>query len=264
MAIMSFSQADNALDHFKNKNGTIRIAGGTAHIPIMKIVAKEIKKINSNIKISIAGGGSGVGIKKVGQGLVDIGNAGRTPSQKEIKKYNIVLHKWAIDGIAVVVNPSNDISNLTKIQIQDIFSGKITNWKDLCGGANHKINIYTRDKSSGTRKVFVKKVLNKKKIFSKAIFVNSNGAMKRAIQNDPNGIGFMSAGFVNNNIKGVKIDGIAPTNENIKNGKYKFVRGLYSITKGQAKGLTKDFIDYLFSAHIQKDVLSKKGFISVK
>jgi phosphate transport system substrate-binding protein len=260
---ISASLSASALDSFKDYNGTLRIAGGTAHIPVIKSVANEIKKVNANIKISIAGGGSGVGIKKVSKNLVDIGNAGRKASEQEIKDGNLKLFKWAIDGIAVVVNKENNITNLTKAQIKDIFSGKIKNWKSV-GGADSKINIYTRDKASGTRKVFSKKILDKEAIAKSAIFVTSNGAMKRAVIEDKSAIGFMSAGFVDNSLKGVAIDGIAPTAKNIKDGKYKYVRGLYSITKGGPKGIKKAFIDYLFSKHVQQDIVAKKGFIPVK
>jgi len=251
------------LDDFKGKEATITIAGGTAHIPTMKEVAKKIQSVNDKIKIAIAGGGSGVGIKKVSAGLVDIGNAGRKATKEEIEKGNLKLHKWAIDGIAVVVNNDNNVSNLTKEQVKDIFSGKITNWKAL-GGTDNKINIYTRDKASGTRKVFSKKLLDKEPILKDAILVNSNGAMKRAIAQDKNSIGFMSAGFIDNTLKGVSINNIAPTAKNIKDGKYKYVRGLYSITKGEPQGVVKDFIDYLYSEDVQKNIVAKKGFIPVK
>jgi len=253
----------NPLDTFKGKEGTIKIAGGTAHIPIMKEVAKEINSVAPNLKIAIAGGGSGIGIKKVGEGLVDIGNAGRKATNQEIKKYNLKLHKWAIDGIAVVVNNQNSIKSLTKEQIQDIFSGKITNFKSV-GGDDIKIHIYTRDKNSGTRKVFSKKLLDKKAISNQAVVVSSNGAMKRAIKDDKGAIGFLSAGFVDNSLKAVAVDNIAPTKENIQSGKYKYVRGLYSITKGEPKGLVKEFINYLYTPHVQQDIVAKKGFIPVK
>ena len=254
--------ASGGLESFKGQGGTLRIAGGSAHIPIMKIVSAEISNSNPDIKIAIAGGGSGVGIKKVGEGLVDIGNAGRKASDKEISKYGLVLHKWAIDGIAVVTHHSNPIKTLTKKQIQSIFAGEVSNWKEL-GGEDSHINIYTRDEASGTRKVFWKKVLNKGTIDKKAAFVTSNGAMKRVVHDDKNAIGFMSAGFVDESIKGISIDGIAPTTANIQSGKYRFVRGLYSITKGEPKGLAKEFIGYLFTPHVQQDIVAKKGFIPV-
>ncbi len=251
------------LDGFEGLEGTLRIAGGTAHIPTMKVVASEISKSNPKIKIAIAGGGSGVGIKKVGEGLVDIGNAGRKASDMEIAKYGLVLHKWAIDGIAVAVNPANKVSDLNRTTIADIFAGKITNWKGV-GGKDAPIHLYTRDKASGTRKVFWKKVLQKGDIAVNANFVDSNGAMKRALTNDPDGIGYISAGFVDESVKGVAIDGVAPSAANIQSGKYKYVRGLYSITKGEPKGLAKLFIKYLMSDHVQHDIVPAKGFIPVK
>ena len=253
----------NGAERFAGDEGILRIAGGTAHIPVMKIVASEITKVAPKLKIAIAGGGSGVGIKKVGEGLVDIGNAGRKASDKEIAKYGLVLHKWAIDGIAVVLNNKNNITDMNQSQIQDVFAGKITNWREL-GGEDKAITVYTRDKASGTRKVFWKKVLNKGDITSKALFINSNGAMKRSIENDTASIGFMSAGFVDSSLHAVAIDGVAPTKENIQKGVYSYSRGLYSITKGEPKGTAKKFIEYLLTPHVQHDIVAQKGFIPVK
>jgi len=252
-----------ALDTFKGAEGTLRIAGGTAHIPTMKVVAEEIRAVAPDLKIAIAGGGSGVGIKKVGEGLVDIGNAGRKASEAEIQKYGLVPHKWAIDGIAVVVNPANPVHDLNRTVVADIFAGRITNWKSV-GGADKPIHLYTRDEASGTRKVFWKKLLHKSAISPKANFVNSNGAMKRAIAGDALGIGYMSAGFVDGSVTGVAIDGVAPTRENIQAGTYPYARGLYSITKGEPKGNAKAFIDYLMSDHVQHEIVPAKGFIPVR
>ncbi len=94
-----------SLDAFKNEKGTIKVAGGTAHIPVMKEAAKQIMTVNPDIQITIAGGGSGVGIKQVGEGLVDIGNSGRKPTDEEVAKYGLKPVQWAIDGVAIVVNP---------------------------------------------------------------------------------------------------------------------------------------------------------------
>jgi phosphate transport system substrate-binding protein len=252
-----------ALDPFKGTNGTLRIAGGTAHIPTMKVVAGEIAEVAPELKIAIAGGGSGVGIKKVGEGLVDIGNAGRKASEKEIAKYGLILHKWAIDGIAMVVSPENNITTLTPAQIQAIFAGQTTNWRAL-GGADAPIHLYTRDEASGTRKVFWKKVLHKGDIAPTANFVTSNGAMKRAIAGDKAAVGYMSAGFVDASVRGVAIDGIVPSRDNIQSGTYPYARGLYSITKGQPAGAAKSFIDYLLSDHVQHEIVPAKGFIPVR
>lgn len=252
----------DSLDIFKNEAGTIRIAGGTAHIPVMKEAAQRVMQTNHNIRISIAGGGSGVGIKQVGEGLVDIGNSGRKAKDEEIEKYGLKMFKWAIDSVAIVVNPQNPAHKLSKEQLKGIFSGKITNWKEL-GGIDKHINIYTRDNSSGTREVFWKKALDKGDISPKANFVVSNGAMKSAIAADPYAIGYVSTGHIDKSISPVSLDGVIPEIETVKNGQYPVARGLYSNTKGEPNRLTKMFLDYLFSPEGQK-IVSEKGFIPVK
>ncbi|MBW2620475.1 MAG: phosphate ABC transporter substrate-binding protein [Deltaproteobacteria bacterium] len=250
------------LDLFEGMKGTLRIAGGTAHIPVMKEAAKRIMTFNGDIQIIIAGGGSGVGIKQVGEGLVDIGNSGRKPTDKEINKYQLKMFKWAIDGVGVVVNPGNKVKALSKAQLIDIFSGKINNWKSI-GGVDKPINVYTRDKASGTRAVFWKKALDKGEITAKANFVVSNGAMKSSISSDPYAIGYVSVGYIDESVAPVALGGVVPTLENVKQGKYQIARGLYSNTKGEPSGLTKKFIDFIFSPEGQK-IASEKGFIPVQ
>lgn len=250
------------LDAFMGEKGAVKISGGTAHIPVMKEATKRIMTFNSDIQISIAGGGSGVGIKQVGEGLVDIGNSGRKPTDKEINKYQLNMFKWAIDGVGVVVNPENKVKALSKAQLVDIFSGKICNWKSI-GGVDKSINVYTRDKASGTRDVFWKKAIDKGEITDKANFVVSNGAMKSAISSDPYGIGYVSVGHIDESVAPVALDGVVPTLENVKKGKYKIARGLYSSTKGEPSGLVKKFIEYLFSPEGQQ-LVADKGFIPVK
>ncbi len=251
----------SGLDAFKGENGIVRVAGGTAHIPVMKEAAKLIMEINPDIQITIAGGGSGAGIKQVGEGLVDIGNSGRKPTDEEIAKYNLSLYKWAIDGVGVVVHPSNPVTMLSTAQLQNIYAGKIVNWKEL-GGEDRPINIYTRDKSSGTRDVFWKKALQKGDISEKANFVASNGAMKSAVTNNPYAIGYVSVGYMDSSVSPVALDGVAPTIRTVQSGEYKVARGLYSNTKGEYTGLAKKLIAFLLSPQGQK-IVSEKGFIPV-
>lgn len=249
------------LNLFEGEAGSIRISGGTAHIPVMKLAAQKIMTANTDIKISIAGGGSGVGIKQVGEGLVDIGNSGRKPSAEEMKKYSLEMHQWAIDGVGVVVNPKNPVKSLTSDQLKDIYAGKLTRWNSL-GGPDKSINIYTRDEASGTRNVFWKKALAKGEISAKALFAPSNGAMKTAVSQDPYAIGYLSVGHIDESVAAVALDGVVPTLENVKQGQYKVARGLFSNTKGEPSGLTQKFIDYLYSPEGQK-IVAEKGFIPV-
>lgn len=250
------------LDSFKDEKGTLKIAGGTAHIPVMQEAAKRVMEINPDIQITIAGGGSGVGIKQIGEGLVHIGNSGRKPTDEEINKYNLTIFQWALDGVGIINHLDNKVKKLTKAQVIDIFSGKIDNWK-LLGGADKGINVYTRDEASGTREVFWEKALDKGAITPKANFVASNGAMKSAISKDPYGIGYVSVGHIDETVAPVDFDGVLPTLDNVKQGKYAVSRGLYSNTKGQPSGLTKKFIDYLLTPEGQK-IVESNGFIPVK
>ncbi len=259
-ALLTCSPAfSDSLAPFKGEKGMLKISGGTAHIPVMKEAAQQIMMANPEIQISIAGGGSGVGIKQVGEGLVNIGNSGRKATDEEIDRFQLKLYKWAIDGVGPVVNPKNTVRALTQTQMIDIFSGKLDNWKQL-GGADRNINIYTRDEASGTRAVFWKKGLNKAQISSGAHVVVSNGAMKSAIAQDPYGIGYVSVGHIDEMVAPVALDGVVPTIQTIQDGTYKVARGLYSNTKGEPTGLTKKFIDFLYTAE-GKVIIEKRGFI---
>ena len=260
-AMMANAHAD-PLDSFKGEKGTIRIAGGTAHIPVMKEAARQIMAVNPAINITIAGGGSGVGIKQVGEELVDIGNSGRKPTDGEIARYDLKMFEWAIDGVGVVVNPRNPVRGLSKSRLQEIFAGKVVNWKAL-GGADKGINLYTRDEASGTREVFWQVALDQKEISSKANVVVSNGAIKSAVAGDPYGIGYVSVGHIDETVAPVAIDRIAPTLASVRERKYTISRGLFSNTRKEPKGLTKKFIDFLFTPEGQK-IAADNGFIPVK
>lgn len=259
---VSWSIASDDLSPFAQEKGNLRIAGGTAHIPVMKEAAKQIITFNSKIRISIAGGGSGLGIKQAGEGLVDIGNTGRKPSDQEIQKFDLKLFKWAVDGVGAVVHPKNKVQSLTTAQLQGIYSGKIENWNEV-GGVDRQINLYTRDEASGTRKVFWKKALAKGDISTKANVVVSNGAMKTAVAGDPFSIGFVSVGHIDGSVAPVALDGITPTLKTVRSGDYGVARGLYSLTKGEPTGLTKLFLDFLVSPTGQQ-IVADKGFIPVR
>ncbi len=250
------------LDGFAGQKGVLKIAGGTAHIPVMKDAAEMIMTAHPDIRISIAAGGSGVGIKQVGEGIIDIGNAGRQATEEEIAAHSLQVVQWAIDGVGVVVNPQNKVAALTTAQLQDIFAGKIGNWKEV-GGTDREINLYDRDAASGTREVFWEKALKKGEVAKKANVVVSNGAMKTAVAGDPYAIGFVSVGHIDATVASVALDGVVPTLATVKSGEYKVSRGLFSMTKGEAKGVAKAFLDFLLSPSGQK-IAVDKGFIAVK
>lgn len=247
LVLLSASLAVAApLDSFKGQKGTLDIAGGTAHIPVMKKAAEAIMSANPDIRITVAGGGSGVGVQKVGEGLVQIGNTGRALKDSEVAKYGLETFPFAIDGVAVAVNPSNKVTALSKQQVKDVFAGKITNWKEL-GGNDAPISLYVREDGSGTRETFEERALDKGTSVQSANVVNSNGAMKTAIAQDPNAIGYVGIGHLDSSIRGVTVDGMVPSQKNASDGTYTITRLLYMNTKGKPQGLTALFIDYIYS-----------------
>lgn len=250
------------LDAFKGQKGKVDIAGGTAHIPVMREAAKRIMTANPDIRITVAGGGSGVGVKQVGEGLVEIGNTGRPLKAEEIKKYGLKSFPFAIDGVAVVVHPSNAVSELTFAQVADIYAGKITNWKEV-GGADGKINLYVREDGSGTREVFTDKAIKGGEVAVSANVVNSNGAMKTAVAKDANAIGYVGIGHIDESVKAPKLEGMTATQENAANGSYTVVRDLFMNAKGDPQGLTALFIDYIYSPE-GAEIIADCGYIPIQ
>lgn len=260
LSLLPLTTNASSIDQFKGLSGTVNIAGGTAHIPVMKKAAKDIMKSNNEIRITIAGGGSGVGAKQVGKGLVDIGNTGR-PLKPSEAEHGLISFPFAIDGVAIITHPANPVQELTQKQVSDIYAGKITNWKQV-GGENRAINLFSRDEASGTRSVFVKKLLHKSPVVKHANIVPSNGAMKTAVARDPGAIGYSSVGYIDSTVNAPALDGVKPTNKACASGEYPVVRKLYMHTKGKPKGLTKAFIEYIYSPE-GAEYISASGYIPV-
>ena len=255
----ALSASASCLDPFKGMKGSLDIAGGTAHIPVMKQAAQNIMTFNPDIRITVAGGGSGVGVQQVGEGIAHIGNTGRPLKAEEIEKYGLVTYPFAIDGVAVAVHPSNPVKSLTSAQVAGIYGGKITDWGEL-GGTPGKIDVFGREDGSGTRDNFTEKVLGEEIIAPSVNVVGSNGAMKTALSRDARGIGYVGIGYLDDSVAGVTLDGTEPTQENAAQGKYPVVRFLYMNTKGQPVGLIAAFIDYIFSPEGQK-IIEEDGYI---
>lgn len=249
------------LDAFKDLEGTLDIAGGTAHIPVMTQAAQDIMTFNPKIRITVAGGGSGVGVKQVGEGLAGIGNTGRPLKESEVKQFGLKTFPFAIDGVALAVHPDNPVKSLTTEQVVKMYSGAVTDWKDL-GGEPGAINLYGREDGSGTRETFTDKLLGKAELAPTVNVVNSNGAMKTAIAQDKRAIGYVGIGHLDSSIAGVAVDGHVPSQENAASGEYPVVRDLFMNTKGEPTGLTAAFIDYIYSEPGAK-IIEKSGYIPI-
>ncbi|WP_455240980.1 phosphate ABC transporter substrate-binding protein [Methanothermobacter tenebrarum] len=234
----------------------IDIVGSTSVQPVAEKLAAEYMKKHPDVKINVQGGGSSVGITQAQQGTADIGTSSK--DLKEDEKKGLKVYLIGKDGIVVIVNKQNKIQGLTTEQIRDIFSGKISNWKEV-GGPDAKITVITREEGSGTRKAFEEIVMGKEaKIRKDAIVESSTEAVKQAVKQDPNAIGFISLANLDDTVKALEIDGIIPSEKTVADGSYKLQRPFLFLTKGEPTGVVKDFIDWVLSPEGQAIVKSEK------
>lgn len=251
---------------------TIKISGSTTVLPIIQKAADQYMAAHANADIQVSGGGSGVGIQAIGAKTVDIGMSSREVTAAEMKKYPaFVITPVARDGIAVVVNPANEIQYITLDQIRDIYLGKTSKWTEISGanvpGTNNQIVIIGRDSASGTRTYFDESLLAKKTPAKQMLEKNSNGAVLQTVAQTPGAIGYVSIGFVSRDVKALPIwynadKIVAPGLENVKDQTYPVSRELYVITNGQPSGLTGEFIAYILSADGQK-IVADEGYVTV-
>lgn len=245
-------------------SGSITAAGSSALLPLVEQAASQFMSKNPNAKINVQAGGSGTGLKLVSEGTVEIGNSDIFAEEKldADKAKELVDHKVCVVGFATVVNPDVKVDNLTKQQLVDIFTGKITNWKEV-GGNDQKIVILNRPASSGTRATFKKYALDgQEEAQGIALTEESSGAIKKAIADTPGSISYLALSYVDNSVKALKLDGIEPTVENITSGKYPIWSYEHMYTKGEPTGLTKAFLDYMVSDEV-KSLVTELGYIPI-
>jgi phosphate transport system substrate-binding protein len=242
--------------------GKLQLAGSTSVQPHAEALAKAFMANNSGVQILVQGGGSSAGITAVGQSTADIGMSSRAIKDSEKAKYPVLQPvAIAVDGIAIIVHPSNPITNLTMNQTRDILTGNITNWVQV-GGKNAPIDVVNREQGSGTRDGIASIVLNGGDTTSAGVTQSSNGAVRSFVAGDRNSIGYISAAELMSNVKAVSIDGVAPTFDNIANRTYKIQRDLYFITKGSPTGLEKSFLDYTLGSGGQA-LLKANGLVPI-
>ncbi len=246
---------------------TITIKGSTTVLPIAQACAEAYMNQHSDVTISVQGGGSGVGIASIIDGTADIGDSSRNIKEKEVKLarekgVDIYENVVAIDGIAVIVHPSNQVDSLTKQQIKDIYTGKISNWSDV-GGKKGKIVVISRDSASGTFETFNELALDKEKVRPDSLLNASNNAVAQTVSTTPGAIGYVGLGYLSSAVKAVKINELEPTEENVLNGSYLLSRKLFMYTNEKPTGEIAGFINFILSPDGQK-LVEKAGFIAVK
>jgi phosphate transport system substrate-binding protein len=248
--------------------GKITINGSTALLPLSLQAAKEFKKLNPGVSVAASGKGSVTGPQAVKKGIAEIG-ACDWDASIDVPGFKAftgqVANKVAVIPFAAVVNKNVTVTNLTTAQLQGIFTGKITNWKDV-GGADADIVVINRSFGSGTRVNFIMKALGGTDTVKKSSNykeVGSSGDMKTNVATTPNSIGYLDLVYVNSDFKAITINGVAATPENVINGTYKVWAYGYYMTKGQPTGATKAFIEYVQSKSFQQGSLKKMKFIPI-
>lgn len=241
-------------------SGSITAVGSTAVQPLVEEAANEFMKENPKVQVSVQGGGSGTGLTQVSQGAANIGNSDIFAEEKEgIDATQLVDTKVCVVGMATVVNPGITVDNVTKQQLIDIFTGKITNWKQL-EGPDQKITLINRAKGSGTRATFKKFALDGKEE-AVGMEIDSSGQVKKTVTETPGAISYLAFSYLDKSIKVLKLNGVEPTEENIIDGKYPVWAYQHMYTKGEPDGLAKEFLKYILSDEVQDTLVVKMGYI---
>lgn len=250
----------------------ITIKGSDTMVILSQQWAEIYMKKNPGTVIQVTGGGSGVGLAALINGSTDIANSSRPIKPSELEKIKAKFGKNAIqipcakDGLSVFLNKGNKISELTMAQIGAIFSGKITNWKQV-GGDDAKIQLYGRESSSGTFEFFKEHVVQTD-FAATCQTLPGTAAIINAVKKDKYSIGYGGAAYAEG-VKDCKVKkdakskGILPTAENIRNKKYPIARYLFMYLKAKPTGETKKFIDWILSSEGQK-IITQVGYFPVK
>ena len=249
-------------------DGQLVLDGSTTVGPIAKAFAEYYMKKNPGVKITVGMTGSGNGAKSLVAGSCDIANTSRPLKLKEwkaavAKDITPIAHVVAMDGIAIVVHPSNPLENITVDQIRDLYLGKITNWKDL-GGPDAKPVLISRDTSSGTYETFHGLVMHKEKMVGSAEKVGSNNAARSRVAATPGAIGYVGLGYIDKSIKALKVNRITVSERTVASGVYPIARPLFMWTNAYPKlgGHVHAFVTLHLSPE-GENIVRKIGFVPV-
>jgi phosphate transport system substrate-binding protein len=268
----SQGSSDSSAAYIENK-------GSDTIVNLALAWAERYQSGHPDVRISVTGGGSGTGLAALVNGTVDIANASRKIKDEEITQAEAngiqpVEHIIARDAIAVIVNPENPVSELTLQQISDIYSGKITNWKEV-GGDDRPIVRLSRETNSGTHVYFLETVLRLGKKDDKTLFsmdtllLPSSEGIIAEVRDNPNAIGYDGLGYVPKDLKMIAIAKSAgepfvlPSVDTVNDKTYPIARDLYMYTAGEPTGIIKDYLDWILSPEAQEIVL-QLGFVPIK
>jgi phosphate transport system substrate-binding protein len=246
---------------------SIVIKGSTTVLPVAQVTLEAYMKSNPGANISLSGGGSGEGIKALIDNSTDIANSSREIKPKETdlaksKGVNPVEVPVAIDAIVPIVNPRNPVKNLSIDQLNQIYQGKIINWKEV-GGENLEIVVISRDSSSGTFEAWGELVMKGAKVSPRAQLQASNGAIVQAVSKNKYALGYIGLGYLDKTVRGLTVNGVEASAKTALSKEYPVSRFLYMYTNGEPRGETAKFIKFVLSPEGQK-LIAKEGFVPLQ
>ncbi|MBV9269873.1 MAG: phosphate ABC transporter substrate-binding protein [Candidatus Eremiobacteraeota bacterium] len=235
---------------------SITAAGSTALLPLVKASAASYQTQHPDVKISVSGGGSFVGISQASQGNIDLGDSDVVAPGGA----GLMDHRVAVVGFGIIVHPDAGVTNLSAKQIRDIFAGRIINWKDV-GGKDQNIVVINRPRSSGTRAVFSATIMGTSKINESGLVEDSSGTVVTTVGTTPGAVSYVALGYTKNKpVTVLKINGVEANAENIRTGKYPIWSYEHIFTKGRPKPEVDAFIRYIAN---NKEQIEELGFIQI-
>lgn len=246
----------------KNSGESITAVGSSALQPLVEAAAEQYQSDHLGVFINVQGGGSGTGLSQIQQGAVQIGNSDVFAEEKAgIDAKKLVDHRVAVVGITPIVNKGVGVKNLTVTQLRQLFTGEISNWKQV-GGKNLPVVVVNRAQGSGTRATFEKWVMNGRQPQA-AQEQDSTGMVRSIVASTPGAVSYVAFSYVDDTVRALSLGGVTPTDAHVTTNAWPIWSYEHMYTKGQPTGLTKQFLAYVQSKAMQDKLVAKMGYIPI-
>lgn len=241
---------------------SINAVGSSAMQPLVEAAGEQYSSIHLGKFINVQGGGSGTGLSQVQSGAVEIGNSDLYAEEKSgIDSAALVDHQVAVVGLTPIVNKDIGIDNISMSDLKKVFTGEVTNWKEI-GGSDVPVVIINRAAGSGSRHTFEQWVLNGEEA-KRSQEQESTGMVRQIVSTTPGAISYIAFSYVTDEVKTLTIDNVKPTEDNVKTNDWVIWSYEHMYTKGEPEGLTKEFLEFMLTSEVQKDIVPQLGYISV-